>query len=372
MKVIYVVPDLVIGGVTSVVVNNIRELQKKDCEVLLVSLKDFNTKNDFSDINKKSLHINDFKSYVLKIKAFNRVIKDFKPDIIHSHTLYPHMFVRLHSLIYFNNIIKICNEHGTYNYNNNYLQWFSFKITKNISNYFVNVSEASLTSYLEKRFFDADKSIVLYNGVDTKRFKFNKVSRDYIRGKYLIKDDEILFGCIGRLAKEKDVKNLLCAVSLLEKKSSVSFKVLIVGDGPEKDSLIDYVLKHNLKNIVIFIDLQIDVIPYLSSIDILVLPSKTEGLPTILLEAMAMERIVISTDCGGVKEILCGLPSFITPVEDSVELSSSMNKALNLNHKTKNIYSKLYSEKIVSSFSLESTANEIYRFYNNILSEVKL
>ena len=372
MKILYVVPDLNVGGVTTVVLNNIKELQQRGCLIKLVTMKTIVEPKKYNELNFYSLNINSSKDIFKALMEFNKIVRKFKPDIIHSHTYYANMLIRAYSMIYNNKIVKICNEHGTYRKGVNSTHWLLFKITRKVPDSFVNVSHSSLMSYINNGLCDKRNCAVLYNGIALGKFKKDVELIIKLRNKYSLSSEDIVFGYVGRLSKEKDAINLLQAVNFLKERSKKNFKLIIVGDGPERNNLIDFVNTHKLDDIIVFVGEKSDVVPYLSIIDILVLPSKTEGLPTVLLEAMAMECMIVTTDCGGVAEILSGTKSYIAPVGEPYQLASKMNEVLKLDYDTKNFYAKEYRAKIVSDFSIQTTVDKIYELYINLLSKDKL
>jgi len=372
MRIMYLVPDLNIGGVTTIALNNINELEKKGCLVKLITLRSIEDNKKNIKINYESLGFNSSKDVFKALIRFNNIVKEFAPNIMHSHTHYPNIFIRIYSVIYGYKGIKICNEHGTYNKNINTFNRVLLKATKFVPDYFVNVSEKSLESYTDSGIFIKNRSKVLYNGIYLNKFIKNKEKSSFLRRKHSLLNESNLFGYIGRLSKEKDVINLLQAINILKDLSKESFKLIIIGDGLERNNLIDFVNSHNLNDIVIFVGEKSDVVPYLSIIDILVLPSKTEGLPTVLLEAMVMECLIVSTDCSGVQEILSGTKSYIVPVENPYELACKMNEVLELDFETRELYGRGYRDKIISTFSIEHTINKIYALYSSALYKDKL
>lgn len=372
MRIIYLVPDLNVGGVTTVVLNNIKELQQRGCLIKLVTMKTIAESKNCNEIDYTSLNINSPKDIFKAVIEFNKIVQNYKPDIIHSHTYYANMLIRVYSIIYINNIVKICNEHGSYRKDANGIYGFLFKITKRIPDYFVNVSQSSLMSYLDNGLCDKKNSTILYNGIELGKFKKDEELVKKLTDKYSLSSESVVFGYVGRLSKEKDAINLLQAINILKDLSKKSFKLIIVGDGSERGNLIDFVDSNKLNDIVIFVGEKNDVVPYLSVIDILVLPSKTEGLPTVLLEAMAMKCMIVSTDCGGVQEILSGTKSYIVPIENPYELAYKMNEVLDLDPETRDIYAKAYQNKIISTFSIEHTVDKIHALYSSVLYKDKL
>ena len=363
MKVIYVVPDLVVGGVTSVVTRNIIQLKKMNCEILLVSLKNIDNKS-FEECTIYSLNVSRSLDFILKMRKFNKIVTMFNPDIIHSHTYYPHMFVALYGFLFRSSIKRIFNEHGTLSNTN--FDWNFFKLFIRISDIFVNVSKVSLDSYLNKGLFKKNNSYVLYNGINTNEFSNNNVEV-IEREQYGIGNEFFIFGYVGRLSPEKDVHNLIKAIEVLYSNTDKKFKLLIIGDGSEINFLKKTVIDNKLEDIIIFFGKKSNIVPFYSIIDTLVLSSKTEGLPTVLLEAMSMSCPVISTNCGGVEEIFEGINPFIVRIEDSLDLSMEMKKILDMDISERKLIGEMNRQQIISKFSIEKTSRDILSLYAKIL-----
>lgn len=364
MRVLYIVPDLVVGGVTSVVLSNITELQKKNCEILLVSLSNVKI-FDQTEFPIKTLGVpkRDVIKFITSLRKFHTIIQQFKPDIIHSHTYNANVYVRLYSMIYKNNIIKICNEHGTLQEDTRSFRYAFYKHTKQFHDYFVNVSDYSLNSYIKLGLFDSKRSTVLYNGIDTDKYQF-KISNNT-----LSRNSILVFGYIGRLSEEKDPLNLLEAVTYLKSITDRKFKVIIVGDGPEMEVMEKYLVNNNIEHLVSLVGMQKDIVSYLKKIDILVLPSKTEGLPTVVLEAMSMNRLVVATNCGGIREIFRGVESFIVDIENSRELALMMQNIMRLTLEQRVKLGDTYRSQILEYFSIKFTTRKIYELYELLINE---
>ena len=108
---------------------------------------------------------------------------------------------------------------------------------------------------------------------------------------------------VGRFVDQKDQLTMLKALNLLSKK--IDFEAVLVGSGILKDSLIEYAKKNKINNKIKFINYSTNPYPLINQSDLLILSSKYEGLPNVLLEALALKKFVISSDCPtGPKEIL--------------------------------------------------------------------
>jgi glycosyltransferase involved in cell wall biosynthesis len=108
---------------------------------------------------------------------------------------------------------------------------------------------------------------------------------------------------VARLTKQKDHITLL--KSLLFSKKKEFIRLVIIGKGPEEGKLKKFIKDNNLKKNVKMLGYKSNPFPYIKNSDIFILTSKFEGLPNVLLEAIALKKIVISTNCPtGPKEIL--------------------------------------------------------------------
>jgi glycosyltransferase involved in cell wall biosynthesis len=158
------------------------------------------------------------------------------------------------------------------------------------------------------------KVTVIPNGVDFEQFHPNIESQD-IKKELNLKNDEKVILFIGRLSLVKRV-NILIDVSKQLLKEGFKIKTVIVGDGEYKDYYKRMV--GNNENIIFvgFIP-YLEIQKYIAVADVLVLPSLSEGLPNILLEAAACAKPVVATNTGGISDIVIhGKTGFLVDQEN--------------------------------------------------------
>ena len=108
---------------------------------------------------------------------------------------------------------------------------------------------------------------------------------------------------LGRFTEQKDQITILKAVNII--KNQIKFKLLILGRGIEKNNLINFIKKNKLESKVKILNFQDNPYSLIKKSDVLILSSKYEGLPNVLLEAASLKKMIISTKCPtGPKEIL--------------------------------------------------------------------
>lgn len=147
-----------------------------------------------------------------------------------------------------------------------------------------------------KQIFPDRKYQVIYRGVDVGKLGGDLVIEEKYKNKI-----KILFA--GRLIDGKGVIDLLKAV---EKMKLLNWVLLIVGDGPQKEILMEQANKLKISDRVMFLGQmkRPNLLRILNIADIVVNPSYTEGLPTVIVEAAKCGRAIVATDVGGTREII--------------------------------------------------------------------
>jgi glycosyltransferase involved in cell wall biosynthesis len=137
-----------------------------------------------------------------------------------------------------------------------------------------------------------------------------------------------LIVAVGRLVKDKDYPNLLAAFALLPRE--LDSQLLIVGEGPDLVSLVELGRRLGVAERVHFCGFHANPLPFMRAADVFVLSSKREGLPTVLIEALACGARVVSTDCRfGPREILKhGALGRLVPIADPAALQAAIFDAL--------------------------------------------
>jgi len=183
--------------------------------------------------------------------------------------------------------------------------WSKNFIKNNIYKYIIKLADDVMVNSLDfKKSFKKKFNInvkCIYNPFDKnfikKNLKSNKVKISFFKKNYL----NVI--SIGRLTDQKDHITALKAIKTLE--TNFKIKMIIMGKGVNKRLLEKYIKINKLKNRVKLIGYRNNPYPYLKSSNIVLLSSKYEGLPNILLEAQYLKKYIISTDCPtGPNEIL--------------------------------------------------------------------
>lgn len=169
------------------------------------------------------------------------------------------------------------------------------------------------------------------------------------------------FVAVGRLAKVKGFDILLEAMALARQKLPLA-ELIILGEGPLELELKRQTRQLRLDHAAHFFGFQPNPYGYMKHADVFVLPSRYEGLPLVLLEALALGAPVAAADCpGGVKEAIAGCPMCrLVPPQDAAALAEAMVSAYN----SKSSLSYGSVEETLSRFS----AGQVVQEYERLLS----
>lgn len=300
MKVLFVINDLGMGGAENMLVRLADNLAERGhtikivtfCHPVLVEPLNRNIQIvNYNTSNRKGL-----------IQAFLRLrstIKSFNPDIVHSHLFRANFLSRLVRIsVPINKLI--CTEHSTAV--GGIKQIVAYRITDSLADINTNVSAEAVENYIRKKAVKKGRMVSIPNGVDVEKFKFDPKVRLETRTNLSVNDKKVILA-VGRLSIPKNYSNLLHSIALM-KDFRKDFKLLIVGDGPLYEDLMQIRKELELEDVVEFLGIRSDICSLMQAADVYVMSSSWEGLPMVILEAMACQRVVVSTKCGGIEKLI--------------------------------------------------------------------
>jgi len=149
-----------------------------------------------------------------------------------------------------------------------------------------------------------NKVSLLMNAVDTDKFRPDMVSRFKMRQKNNLYNDEVAIFYVGRLEEVKQIDRLIAGITLL--RNSPRVRLFIAGEGTLRTPLEFFAKRLRIEHSVVFLGkIPHDRLPaYYNMADILVLPSKMEGVPMVILESLACGTPVIATKVGGIPDLV--------------------------------------------------------------------
>jgi len=176
------------------------------------------------------------------------------------------------------------------------------------------VSEYDYHLALRYRIAQKEKLITIHNGIDPDiKFLSREKAREEILKKlpitnYQLPINSLWIGSLGRLVKEKNYETFIAAAAEIKRQETRDKRrgtiFILIGEGKEKDKLQALITHRQLQDSFFIIEPTGNDAKYLKAFDIFVMTSIKEGLPYVLLEAMAAELPIVVTDAGGTPEMI--------------------------------------------------------------------
>lgn len=296
---------------------------------------------------------------LLQFPKIIRYCKKNQIQLIHAHLPWAGFVSRIVHLI--TKIPTLYTEHNLqerYHFITRILNKLSF----NFQNVAIGVSD-DVTNSIVKNIAPRIDAKTILNGVNTDSFKRNDViARNHIRKQYNIPEDAFLVGTVAvfRFQKRLDLWLEILADAI---KKNPNIYGIIVGAGPLEDTLLAKHAALGLEGKVVFAGLQTQVKPYYEAMDSFMMSSSFEGLPIALLEAMSMECAILSTNAGGIKEVLRpNVDGLMVDVEEWKQLASILVDLSNDSKKRADFQIKS-RKRVVSSFSIETMIGRLETMY---------
>ena len=217
-------------------------------------------------------------------------------------------------------------------------------------------------------------------GFDLEKFQIDYENQRLIfREEFKINDDDICIGIVGRLTSIKNHDFFIRAIKDVLAKTDRSLKVFIIGDGEEKSNLMNLSDNLNLaynansenedNALIYFTSWRSDMPSVYAGLDIVALTSLNEGTPVTLIEAQASNKPIVSTDVGGVRDILEeGVTGLLSPSKD---LDSFVNNLILLieNRDLRNSMGASGYSNVFKKFGYIRLVNDVKSLYGKLINE---
>ena len=378
MKILYFLNSTARGGVEEHVLQLIDKINKNKFAPILVCPKELINlmQDDLDRLKVKTYPINIRKwSQIGEIRKFLTILKEEKPDIVHSHLFFATMFAApLAKLAGVPKTIETAHLREAWRKGIKkayFIDRFFYRFVDEI----IAVSNAVKKYLIEEKKLTNNKIKVIYNGVDLEKFKpVKKGVRPHLphelTGSKWGLTPFFTVGVVGRLEPQKGHKYFLEAISLLNGKYQ-NARFLIVGEGSLRTELEEQAQKLGISNRVEFLGYKKDIVSVLEEIDLLVLPSLYEGLPLVALEAGAMGRPVVATNVDGSPEVIINKETgLIISPKDSLALKEGIELFLK-NRDLVNRLGENAGTHIKEKFNLKKQTAETEELYLNQAKEIK-
>jgi len=289
-----------------------------------------------------------------KFLAILRICKQYHVDIIHAHLEKPVIGALLANV--FCKVPVVVHEHGPV-----------FRKTFKYGLYRLALRIKATAKELSERIRIPKENItVVYNSVDTVRFKPDVDLRKKARQQLNVTENQNVIGFLGRLARIKGCDLLLDAFTSLSK-TNPELVLVFAGDGPEMNSLKQQAKRLGILDKVKFLGFCSDVLRVINAFDIAVIPSRQESLGIAALELMSAKIPIVCSGVEGLAEIvLDNHTGLVTPQNTPEQIAACIKKLLH----DKQLRLKLVENaaQFVTIFDVRSQIDAVEKIYAELLS----
>lgn len=207
------------------------------------------------------------------------------------------------------------------------------------------------------------QSTIIYSGIDASRFKS---STGFLKKSYNLPEDVILIGVTAAIEPAKDLQVFVDTAALVTSQYPKT-AFFIIGDGPEKEAIQQYISQKNLGSKVMITGFLTNVEEILPELDIFLMTSQTEGLGTSILDAFACRIPVVATDAGGIPEMVkhekTGL---LAPIKSSEKLAVQLLRLINQPSLGEHLAQQAF-QLLTQSFTHQIMAQRTLDIYNQVM-----
>ena len=306
------------------------------------------------------------------VMAVTNHLKEIRPHILHSHRYKEHILSAFAGKLLRNHFTVQTyhgleeNLRGWAGLKMNLYDWVNVVVGKATADGIVGVS-SEITNILKGRYPSADVRCIR-NGIDLARV-VPTLEPSVMRAQLGISPHAFVVGTVGRLMPIKGFEYLIQAFAQLRRqqgpKESKS-KLVIVGEGPLRAVLGQYAENNGLSHHVEFLGMRTDVYNVMRVFDVFALSSLHEGVPMVLLEAMALGVPIVASHVGGVPEILADRKeAVLVPAKDPQALAEAMGVVARSSELRAELI-RAARVRVETQFSIQSSAAKMREMYRSL------
>ena len=395
-KVLRILNRLNLGGPTLNVAYLTKYLEPEFETVLLAGQKDDSEASSEFIVSQLGIKPSYVRSMYRSLNPFKdiaayfeikRFIKEFQPDIVHTHAAKSGALGRLAAIQSgVPVIVHTFHGHVFHSYFGRFKSWIFLQIERYLAKKttkIITISEAQRHEIAEIfKIAPLSKFTIIPLGFDLDRFQYNQEGkRASFRAEFGVDDDTICIGIVGRLVPVKNHALFLRSLQYLNKNTSQKYCAFIVGDGESRAEIeqlaseleIAYVTESNPKvsneTQLVFTSWRRDIDSVNAGMDIIALTSINEGTPVSLIEAQAANKAIVSTRVGGIKDIVIeGETALLSEVGDETMFFQNLLRLVEDGDFRDKIGKKGYGF-VMERFSYQRLVSDVKRLYDTLLTD---
>ena len=366
MRIVYLLNSLGIGGAERQILVLAERLARRGHAVRLLVLRPRLAEEWPTALRVVHLNMRKTPDGVLAgIAQGRRFLCDFRPDLVHSHSFHSNIVARLLKLLVPAPPV-LSTIHNVYE--GGWPRMLAYRLTDGLSRRTTAVSQAAARRFVRLKAVPQHKCIVLPNAIDLVEFAPDPVRRLETRAATEANGGFIWLAA-GRVAPSKDYPNLLGAFAKV-RASRPDARLWIAGEASAGaiSELHSLAARLNAADSIRWLGLRRDLPALLDAADAFVQASAWEGMPLAVGEAMAMEKPVVATDVGGVRELL-GDAGVVVPCRNSEALAQAMLGLMSRPPTLRQALGRAARRRIASRFSMDARVGEWEALYQTLVED---
>ncbi len=360
MKIVLLTTGLQLGGAETQVADLARGFLSRGHEVMLVSVTGACTIALPMSPRLTLVELKASKTPWSLACAMRRLasrLRAWRPDVVHAHMVHANLLARLTRVLAPMPVL-VTSAHSR---NEGGRVWMlAYRLTDRLTDLTTNVSDDAVAAFVAQRAAPPGRIVSMPNGIDTARYRPDPLARQQCRAAMPgvgALAAPVVFAA-GRMVEAKGYPVMIDAFSRVVREMPDA-RLFIAGEGPMRGTVQARIDSLGLAHAVTLLGRRNDVAQWMCAADVYAMSSAWEGLPLVIGEAMACGLPIVSTDCGGVREMIGGAPddapgNALVPVGDAQRLADALLRTLRAGQDARHAVGATNRARIVSHYSLDA------------------
>jgi glycosyltransferase involved in cell wall biosynthesis len=324
-RILLALPYLTIGGASNILHKIFKSLMNTYDITIITTIEAHAECGDMSDSFKEITHEiyhlpkfltnnNDKQNFIYYLLETREIDLIFIVGCAFIYPLLPEIKMRYKDIIV---VDQLYNEYGHIKNNRKYKKYIDMNIVEN-----GKIEDTLINKYEEKK----NKIELIRNGVDIDYYTIQNLNKQQYLEKYKVGNNKVVISFIGRFSEEKAPELFVKIAKIIIKNNPDDFLFIMAGSGPLYKKTVKEIQQNMLSEIILtpgFVDTK----EILNISDLLVLPSRIDGRPNAVLEALSMGVPVVASNVGGLPEIIQnGFNGFLCTIDSVIEFKECIEK----------------------------------------------
>jgi glycosyltransferase involved in cell wall biosynthesis len=368
MRILLVSTSMGMGGADKQILTAAQQLRGEGHELMIVSLTELGPMGHQArdlGIPTESLEMPRGIAHPRGLLRLIRLVRRWKPDLIHSHMVHANLMVRLVRLVA--PVPALVQTIHSIQGGGPHLM-AGYRLTNRLADHMTVVSQAAADRYIRERIVPESMVRVVPNGIDVELFESVPSSTRESLRRELGLGREFVWLAVGRFETPKDYPTMLRGFAQVRQQRPDSV-LLLVGRGSLQAETEALARELGLAGSVRFLGVRDDIPEIMTAADGYVMSSAWEGMPMVLLEAAAAALPIVTTDVGGNGQLVQHEENgFLIPPESPEDLGEAMLRLMRLPESERRAMGVRGRELVRSRYSLSRTVELWEEVYRDVLS----